>query len=191
MSKSPAERSPHTRSAAHPHPRSRPGGRPRDVAQAMDLRRYRRAELASMVVERAAFLPEPEREVLVGLYARGQSTRSVGALSGVSARVVRKKAKALIGRIFSPEFAFVALHCTPEARAAWPASMREAAMRLFLRGWSLDRTARELHLSYHAVRRHRDALRTMAAAAGAMERAQRERVRAAMTEAQATRAEAA
>lgn len=187
MSKPATDRAPHALTL----PRPSAGGCPRDLGRTMDLRRYRRAELASMVVERAAFLPARDREVLVGLYARGQSTHSVGALCGVSARVVRKRAKALIGRIFSPEFAFVALHCTTEARAAWPASMRETAMRLFLHGQSLERAARELRLSYHLVRRHRDALRTMAAAAGAMEDAQRERLRAAVAEADARRAEAA
>ena len=129
------------------------GPRGVDPARAGDLRRRRRAELADHLLERAAWLPDADRQLIDAVYRRGQTAVELGALLGLPARSVRRRVKRLVERLLDPRTAFVATR-----RDQWPRTRRIVAERVVLRGQSMRAVARELAISLHAVRRQVDAI---------------------------------
>lgn len=149
-----------------------------------DMRRRRNAEAAELVVRRAEFLAPEDRALLRAIYADGLSISQVallrqtapttntlaaqgsdttpasGAVSrpGVAgARRVRARVRALVERALSPMFVFVA-----SRQADWTPTRRRVAQAVYLHGMTLREAASALGVSLHVVRRHADAVRTLA-----------------------------
>lgn len=156
-----------------------------------DMRRRRNAEAAELVVRRAEFLAPEDRALLRAIYADGLSiaqvallrqtgtpeSRSVaapgagtpgsaeearpgtsaGSPPGAGARRVRARVRALVERALSPMFVFVA-----SRQADWTPTRRRVAQAVYLHGMTLREAASALGVSLHVVRRHADAVRTLA-----------------------------
>lgn len=130
-----------------------------------DLRRRSRRAYAETLVQRAAWLPATDRELVEAVFDEGLSVaayvrrmRERGAdihpgRSALTARAARRRLRGLIARVLSPRFVFVV-----ERRTAWAASRRRVAMACVVRGLSLREAAAALGMSLHAVRRHMDAV---------------------------------
>lgn len=108
------------------------------------------------ILQRAAHLPEPDRVILQAIYELRVPAREVARLHGTSARAVRRRVRALVRRVLSPAFAFVAQRA-PE----WPETLRLVATMCVLHARSIRDTARLLDMSYHSVRRLRQAVHAL------------------------------
>ncbi len=145
-----------------PVPPSAPGGFLEDEAalpgwaSALDLRRRLVREQAETLVLRAALLAPEDRALIVAVYRDGSSARDAALVRGVSARSVRQRIRALVRRMASARFEFVA-----RALDAMPAERRAVARAVALEGRALRDTARRLGLSLHTVRAHAEALWVM------------------------------
>lgn len=137
-----------------------------DPARAGDLRRRRRVELADHLLERAAWLPERDQQLVESVYRRGQTAVELARLTGEPPRTVRRRIKRLVDRLLDQRTAFVATR-----RAHWPRTRRTIAERVVLHGGSMRSAARELGISLHAVRRHMDAIQNQFEGAAAEWRA--------------------
>lgn len=141
-----------------------------------DLRRRDRRDYARTLLERAAWLPAGDRELIEAVFGEGlsvvaylrrcrdrglepASTRGAPAGGSVSARMARRRLRRLIERVLSPRFAFVVAH-----RTGLGATRRRVAMACIVQGRSLREAAGMLGLSLHAVRRHIDAVEALFAA---------------------------
>jgi transposase len=136
------------------HPADAAG--PREI-HLTDLRlrdaRLRIAHIAS----RAAFLPSEQRILIKAIYEEGYTCVEVAALSGQSARTIRREVQRILHRMASTEFVFVAQHLQE-----WPVTMRRVAQSCILGGEPVRSAASTLHLSLHTVRRNRDMVRLLA-----------------------------
>ncbi len=131
--------------------------RPGVLATPAALRRAGARALAERAVQRAAHLPEAERQLVLAVCQRGQKATEVAALTGRHPRAVRRQLVRLLRRVNTPEFALVVGH-----GEAWSATMRSVGQACFVRGLSLSAAAKSLSLTYHAVRRQRDAVCALA-----------------------------
>jgi DNA-directed RNA polymerase specialized sigma24 family protein len=136
------------------------------LSEAQDLRRRVARDQRDRLVELAAGLPEPDR-VLVELVIReGRPISQIARLQGVEPLRLRRRLKRLLRRLASDEYLFVSRHVLVTALRGepvshWPATRRRVAQACFMHGLSLRQAATALHLSLHAVRGHRDAVRAL------------------------------
>lgn len=138
-----------------------------------DLRRRDRRDYARTLLDRAAWLPAGDRELVEAVFGEGlsviaylrrcrdrglepASTRGAPAGGSVSARMARRRLRRLVERVLSPRFAFVVTH-----RTSLGATRRRVAMACIVQGRSLREAAGMLGLSLHAVRRHIDAVEAL------------------------------
>jgi len=119
-----------------------------DPAEAADLRRRRRRDLADLLTQRAELLPPEDRALLLSIYRENLTAREVAALRGVSPRSVRRRLRTLVERVLSPRFEVVL-----RERASWPPTRRRVATATVIEGRTMRQTASALTLSLHAVRR--------------------------------------
>ncbi len=133
----------------------------RPLPAAATLRRASARAFAERATQRANHLDEPERQLLLAVCQRGQKATEIAALVGENVRRTRRRIRNLLRRVMSPEFALVVAQ-----RDVWGATMRAVGDACIVRGHSLNRAAATLGLSYHAVRRQRDAIVAMTNAAG-------------------------
>ncbi len=138
------------------------------ATEASDLRRKQVREACDLLVERAAALPESDRLLLEAVYRDGRSARELALLGPPDpdavekrARAIRRRVHSLVARLASREFEYVARHAE-----AWPTARRRVATACVLHGMALREAARELKVSLHNVRRHRDDVFALARAAG-------------------------
>jgi DNA-directed RNA polymerase specialized sigma24 family protein len=129
----------------------------------LDLRRAFRRDLAQTLVERAAHLPEPDRYLIEGVFRDGRSIADLAAMwkdrpeLGYTPRSLRRRLHRLVERLNSHRFMLVAEH-----RACWTPTRRRVATACVLHGLSLREAAETLGTSLHTVRRHFDAITTIA-----------------------------
>lgn len=130
--------------------------------ESLDLRRKRDSSLSSRLVRRAHWLEPEDRELILAVFDRGQSARSIGTICNQPPRTVRRRIKSLAERLCDPRVAYVVAH-----RNAWGSSRKRIAHELFIRGRSMRQVSGLLGVSLHCVRKHRDAIEAMVHAADA------------------------
>lgn len=137
------------------------------------LSRQRRRELAALLVARADALPEPDKALILEVYAAGRSvldaTRrdnpdpaTLPARAGANRRRVRR----LTRRMLTPTFELVRTQ-----QPAWPPIRARVGHACFILGLSMRAASESLNLSLHTVRSHAHAIRAMAAVAAQRGRA--------------------
>lgn len=129
--------------------------------RAGDLRRRRRRELIDELVERAEWLPPGDRWLIDAVYREGRRVAEVAAILDQSPRILRRRVRAILRRVRSGRFAFVAVQSR-----AWPALKRRVARACYIEGKSQRAVAGELRVTLHAVRRQCQAIEALYEAAG-------------------------
>jgi hypothetical protein len=119
-----------------------------DVQRACDLRRRPRQEQVDVLLSRAKALSHADRLLLESVLGEGRTAVYVARLTSQAPRSIRRRAKRLIHRLSTPEFMFVL-----RERATWPTTRRRVADACVVEGTSMLQAARQLHLSFHMVRR--------------------------------------
>ncbi|MGD1914635.1 MAG: sigma factor-like helix-turn-helix DNA-binding protein [Phycisphaerales bacterium] len=132
---------------------------------ALDMRRKRRRALVTRIVDAADHLPPDERQLLLAVYGRGMAVREAAAMLGTPERQLRRRVKALVRRVCDPSFD-AAVRLEPEL----PRQLRQVARLSAIEGIPMRQIAQRLGISYHNVRKHRDAFKAMANTAGVMAR---------------------
>lgn len=165
---------PATRPAIHaPGPRA-------PSAVFVDLRRKADRGLTTLLCERARHLDRGERTLVESVFRDGRSLLDIARLRAstdgaagrtdgpevrVAARRLARLLKAIVRRLVSPLFVFVASALDrAEVRGdspAWPPERRQIATLVVLRGVSVRRAARRLGIGLHAARAHARAVEAM------------------------------
>ena len=114
---------------------------------------------AEMILGRCAALPKADQAFIRAVYLHQQSTEEVARVQGTSGRSVRRRLKAILQRACSREFVYVLGH-----RHEWPEERRRIGTAIFVQGLTTRRAAADLGLSYHQVRREKDAIAALCAA---------------------------
>jgi DNA-directed RNA polymerase specialized sigma24 family protein len=140
--------------------RTAPKARPWDPTRP-DLRLRAVRERGQTLLDRAEHLPPPDRELIRAVFGDGRPAAELAAMLGASPRRVRTRIRQLVIRLSSPRFAFVASRLD-----TWRGSRRKVAQLHFLQGFTAREAADRLGLSFHTVRRHRDAIIGMMEGAG-------------------------
>jgi len=112
--------------------------------------------LADLLMGRADVLEEHEQALLQAIYGEGKSCAFVARLSNVPVRRIQRRVRDLARRLLSPLATFVL-----RQRGQWNPTMARVATEVFLRGRSLKGAQGSLRMTYHAVRRQRDAVLAM------------------------------
>lgn len=124
-----------------------------DRSGAIDLRRSIDDRTAETVVNRAGWLEEPERAMVLAVFRDGLSAAEVARIRGEEPRLVRRSVSKAAARLLEPIAAYVA------ARAEdWPTPRARVARSIYHHGRSMRETARVQGLSLYTVRTHRDAI---------------------------------
>lgn len=132
-----------------------------DPAEATDLRRRRRREIAQVLIERSEWLLPADRALVRTVYEEGMSAREAAALTGESVRAIRRRLRGLVRRMLSPRFEYVLRH-----RDGWPPTRRRVATACVLQGRTMRQAAEDLRLTLHPVRRHMAAIDVLVEEAG-------------------------
>ena len=105
----------------------------------------------AILMGRAELLSGQDRDLVEAVLVHGQSTSAVGRMTGLSARVVRRRLHRICNRLTSRSFLDVAraLPYLSEADA-------ELAQARFCRGATHMELCREFGLTWHALRRRLD-----------------------------------
>jgi hypothetical protein len=125
---------------------------------APDLRRRGARNLAEQVVRRAAHLPMADRTLLHAVFRDGRPVAQVARARGEHPARLCARVRRLMRRLNDPAYLYVASH-----RAAWSPTMLAVASAHFLHGEPMRAVAARTGLSFHEVRRHRDAVLALAA----------------------------
>lgn len=141
-------------------PRKRRGGRGRCIA---GLRTTRL--IAEQCLDLAVHLAEPDRWLIEAVLRGGVSCAATAQRLGVAQRTLQWRVKRLLGRLRSPEFAFIVNH-----RETWPQSRRRVAEIVHLQGGTREHAARQAGLTMHQVRRELTAIDVLMEQARAMGR---------------------
>lgn len=118
--------------------------------QSVDLRRKKRAEMASELVTRAKWLPAEERELIRTVYEHGRPVSELAPLLCVSPRTLRRRCRKAVSRALSDEYIFVLRN-----RDRWPEMLARVATMCIIEGKSLRTAAASLNISFHTARRYR------------------------------------
>lgn len=133
---------------------------PRVLAE-MDPRRLQntatRRRHVERLLERAQLLDEPDRLLIEAVYEHGLGVAAIARLRQRSPSCVYNKLKQLLARTQTPLFEYVAAH-----RDVLPIDIRRTAEAIALRGRTQRQTAALTRQSLHTVRRHMQAVRTLA-----------------------------
>lgn len=127
------------------------------VGAGTDQRLKGRARLADVVGDRCDALPPEDAALLRAVFVLGQPMTQVSRLTGRPLHQIRTRVRRLVRRVMSREYVLVV-----RARRGWTATRRSVGEACFLRGLSAKDAARELGLSPHRVRRHREAIVALA-----------------------------
>ncbi len=122
----------------------------------VDRRRRGAQAAAGVIIDRAAALCDEDRALLELVYRDHCTLRDLARLRGLPPHRIRRHIARLTRRVLSPEFAFVA-----RFRSAWSPVRRRVAGECFLLGHSVREAAKAAGISYHAARRHLDAVRSL------------------------------
>jgi len=130
---------------------------------ALDMRRKRRRALVTRILDAADHLPPDERQLLLAIYGRGMPVSEAAIMLGVPERQLRRRVKALVRRVCDPSFD-AAVRLGPEL----PRQIRQVARLTAIEGLPMRQVAQRLGISYHNVRKHRDAFHAMVDTAGVL-----------------------
>lgn len=130
------------------------------MGEHLDLRRRVEALASGRLIRRAHWLDPHDRELILAMFDRGQNATSIAIASRSSPRLVRRRIKQLIARLNDPRVAYVVAH-----QGHWGRTRQSVARDLFVRGCTMRQVSERLGVSLHCVRKHRDAIEAMAAAA--------------------------
>ena len=131
-----------------------PGDEPRfDIQTASDLRRRIPRDLADLLVLRAEHLLPDDRALIAAIYRDNLTAAQVADLLDTSPRAIRRRIRAIVQRLLSPRYEFVA-----QRRQQWGPTRYKVAEACVLEGRTLRDAAAHLRLSLHTVRRHMDAV---------------------------------
>lgn len=126
---------------------------PYDFHTASDLRRRAPRELADLLARRSEWLLPEDRALIQALYVENLTARHVAQLRGTSPRSVRRRVHAIVQRLLSPRYEFVARRLE-----RWSPTRARVARACVLEGQTLRAAAERLNVSLHTVRRHMDAV---------------------------------
>lgn len=126
--------------------RSRGGGR-----RTAGLRTTRL--IAEQCLDLAIHLAEPDRWLIEAVLRGGVSCAATAQRLGVPERTLQWRVRRLIGRLRSPEFAFIV-----NQREVWPEARRRVGEIVHLRGGTREQAPRETGLTMHQVRRELTAI---------------------------------
>jgi hypothetical protein len=115
---------------------------------------------AGEVLDLVARLDPPERSLLEAIYRQGMSAAQIARVAGLPESTVRHRVRQLVQRINSPLCRYVLRHGRD-----WPPLRRRIAEDVFIRGRGQRRTALDLGVTSHKVRREVDRIRILAEAA--------------------------
>lgn len=118
-----------------------------------DLRRAREREVIERLLLRAECLPRRDEILIRAVLEDGRRVTDVAIAAGVCPRLLRGRVKRLIRRLATPQYAFVATRI-----GEWTATRRKVADACYLQGLSMADASRQLGMSRHQVRFHRDAV---------------------------------
>jgi hypothetical protein len=118
----------------------------------LDRRRAGRGSTA-LILKAGQALPATDRALLHAVFEDGEPTAKLARLRGLSPRTVTHHVRRLSHRVLSPEFAFVVAN-----RRGWPRTRAKVATACFVQGRSIREAARLARLSFHAARRHHEAV---------------------------------
>ncbi len=124
-----------------------------DRCSSIDLRRGLDDRTAETVINRAEWLGDPDRRMVIAVFGDGLSAAAVAALQQQNARQVRRVVARAAARLLEPIAVFVATRS-----GEWPNSRAEVGRAIYHHGRSLRETAGVLGLSLYTVRKHRDAI---------------------------------
>lgn len=151
---------------ASPEPASQAMRLPREVGQESERfpidpdlrRRLGRRDAAEVIVERAKHLLPADAALVRAVYADGVPVSRLAALSdaqagAAAARALRRRLRRLLARMLSERFVGVL-----RRQEEWGVTRRRVAAACVLQGLTMRQAAAALGVSYHAVRRHMDAV---------------------------------
>lgn len=129
------------------------------VALDPDLRRrLGRRDAAEVIVERSKHLLPADAALVRAVFADGVPVSRLAALSDAragapAARALRRRLRRLLARMLSERFVGVL-----RRQEEWGVTRRRVAAACVLQGLTMRQAAAALGVSYHAVRRHMDAV---------------------------------
>jgi len=126
------------------------------ISPDMDLRKRRANSTTAGIVQRAQWLENDDRELVLAMFRDGQSANAIAHRLGRCPRQVRRQIKQLVNRLSDPRVAYVVAHLEK-----WTKTRRAIARSLFIRGRSMRETTDELGISFYSVRKHRQAIEGM------------------------------
>jgi len=124
-----------------------------DLAQVSDLRRRLESRDVDWVLQRAAWLPRGDRDLLEAVYREGKPASEIARLGNQPVARVRTRLKQVLTRVCSEKLAFVVLHMD-----AWSPTRRRVAQRVVISGDSMREASERLGVSLYTVRRHAAAI---------------------------------
>ncbi len=131
-----------------------------DPDEGADLRRRRQGAWVDRVLDRAEWLPADERTLIESVFRDGRTAVEVAHLTREDPRAVRRRVRRAVDRAMSDRLAFVV-----RARGSWSPTRRRVADLTVIEGVSMRAASERLGLSYHTVRRHREAIEALYSAA--------------------------
>ena len=126
------------------------------VSDEMDLRRKRNESITNTIIQRAHWLEEDDRQLVMAMFRDGLSAQAIAKCFGLCPRKTRRRIKNLIHRLNDPRVAYVVEH-----HDHWSKSRRAIAHALFIQGRSMRETTDSLGVSFYSVRKHREAINAM------------------------------
>lgn len=126
------------------------------AAPSLDLRRTRDESLGATIAERARWLNEPDRTLVLAVFRDGVAAADLARIHGLPPRAIRRTVTRAAQRLLNPMAPFVARHA-PD----WTPTRARVARSIYIHGRSMRATADHAGLSLHAVRIHRDAIEGM------------------------------
>jgi len=116
-------------------------------------------DLYETVLVRAKFLDPRDRALLDQVLGRGVRPYEVAKVAELSTRAVQRRVRLLIRRLLDPGVEYVIRHYHQ-----WPRDVADVAIAVWVKRWSMRRTADHFDLSLHRVRQHVEATRGLISA---------------------------
>ncbi|MEK6700660.1 MAG: hypothetical protein AABZ53_00200 [Planctomycetota bacterium] len=115
----------------------------------IERERLHTREYVQELLRRCEALPESQSGLIRAIFDDGMAYARLAAVTGVTARSVKRRANRLAARVMSPEFEFVLEHSLD-----WTRTRQRVAHATIVLGCSFRQAALNLGLSLHVVRRH-------------------------------------
>ncbi|MFG0253190.1 MAG: hypothetical protein ACF8NJ_09985 [Phycisphaerales bacterium JB038] len=122
----------------------------------LDCRRRDRRALTERILLRAEWLEPADRALLESVYADQVPIARLARLRGHSPQRLRRRVRKLVGQLLAPSTSYVLSRRSDWGRERW-----QVACKHLVAGRDLRRTAADLGLTLHTVRKHVEAVRTL------------------------------